>query len=99
MAYTEQALENRFTSELKKLGVKTVKGNSKFNKGFPDRMVFADKVYFVELKNDTYYGQTPSQKVWQKVIENSGGTYLLLNGDKEVDDFIKEIKWKMVEGK
>ncbi len=97
MAKSETALEKRFNTELAKIGVRTVKGNAMFNKGFPDRMVFADKVYYVELKNDTYYGQTKLQKEWQRIIEQSRGTYYLLNGDAEVEAFIKMIKEKVEE--
>lgn len=92
MATTEKELEKNFCNELKKNGIKTIKGSSKNNKGFPDRIVFAKSgIYFVELKNDTYYGQTKLQKYWEQIITQSGGEYYLLNGETETKEFIKKI--------
>lgn len=88
---SEDALEKRFCKVCKENGIKTIKGNAHNNKGFPDRMVFGQKnrfIHYVELKNGTYYKQTILQAEWQKIIEESGGNYFLLNGDKEVNDYL-----------
>lgn len=62
-------------------------------KGHPDRVIYNHKIneiHFVEIKNETYYGQTENQKKWQKIIENAGGKYFLINGEKEMKEYIKK---------
>lgn len=91
----ESKIEEYFVKALNESGIKHIKGNAIGVKGFPDRIVFADKIYFVEIKVGevlgSYYKQTRKQKEWQDIIENSKGTYVLLKGH-EVDNFIKELK-------
>jgi hypothetical protein len=64
-------------------------------KGYPDRTVLADYEYHVEVKVGkelgSYYKQTPTQKWWQKMFENSNAKYVLLTGFKEVEDFVSKI--------
>lgn len=92
----ETPLEKYFTDALEDIGIKTIKGNSKGIKGFPDRIVFAHQIFYIELKvgkeGGSYYKQTPMQKYWEKIITKSNGLYRLLEGQKQVDDFIFMIK-------
>jgi len=91
MIPTEKTLENRLFDACKRNGIKCVKGQSRSNRGFPDRVLFdpiRNRIFYVELKNETYYKQTPQQKDWQKTIEKSGGQYVLLDGEEQVKLFI-----------
>lgn len=99
MAISEKALEQRLIRACKKSKIVIVKGDTRNNSGFPDRIIFNHLlgiVHFVELKNETYYKQTIPQKRWQNIIETSGGKYFLINGDNELDMyiniFIRELK-------
>jgi hypothetical protein len=96
MTTSERQLESRFINLCRKYKVKTIKGDSRNNVGFPDRIVFntdTETIHYVEFKNDTYYKQTIPQGYWQDIIEASGGRYFLINGENEmlqyVDTFIK----------
>lgn len=88
-------LEDYLVERLDKHNIFHIKGNPKGAKGFPDRMVFAKMIYFVELKlgkeNNSYYKQTPMQKKWQDQIEQTGNFYLLLQSRAEIEDFIKSV--------
>lgn len=91
MASSERALESKLVKACRANGIKAVKGNSESNRGFPDRIIFLEhleQIHYVELKNNTYYQQTPLQKAWEERISKSGGAYFLLNGDGEVDMYI-----------
>jgi hypothetical protein len=99
MAISEKALELKLLRACKKSKIIIIKGDSRNNGGFPDRIIFNYKmniIHYVELKNETYYKQTVLQKRWQNIIESSGGKYFLINGDTEltiyIDTFIKELK-------
>lgn len=90
MATTEKALENRLIKICKKNSIKTIKG---FGRGFPDRIIFVAslrQIHYVELKNSKYYTQTKLQQYWQKIIESAGGKYFLINGDDELNEYIKK---------
>lgn len=92
MTTSERALENKFIRECKKYKVKTVKGDSKNNIGFPDRIVFNQEkgfIHFIEFKNDTYYRQTIPQGYWQDIVEASGGEYFLINGEYEMNVYVE----------
>lgn len=92
MAISESRLEKRLIRALKKRNVKNIKGDSTNNVGFPDRIIFnhlVREIHYVELKNDTYYKQTIPQKKWQEIILNAGGRYFLLNGDDDVNAYIR----------
>ena len=91
MAKTEHALEQKLINACKKVGVKNIKGETRNNVGYPDRIIFnhiIKQIHFVELKNETYYGQTVPQQAWQKTIEQSGGLYFLINGEEELKKYI-----------
>lgn len=91
----EKKLEKDFVKELDKKGITSVKGNPLGLKGFPDRMVFADKIYFVELKvgkeHGSYYKLTPIQRYWKKLITKSNGNYVKVVGEKGVKEFIRKL--------
>lgn len=93
---TERELELYFGKLLDKQKIFHFKGNPGGLKGYPDRLVFHDKIYFCEIKlgkeNGSYYTQTPMQKWWQDKIESSGGTYMLLTGKKQIEDFVEKLK-------
>ena len=91
MAISEKALENKLQKTCKKYGIKTVKGDSRNNVGFPDRILFnpnTQQIHFIELKNQTYYKQTPPQKKWQEMIERAGGKYFLIDGSEELEKYL-----------
>ena len=93
---TERELEQYFGKLLDKKKIFHFKGNPGGLKGYPDRLVFDDKIYFCEIKlgkdEGSYYKQTPMQKWWQKKIEHSGGIYVLLVGKKEIESFVDKLK-------
>lgn len=91
MARLESGIEKMLIKACKLVGIKTIKLNAGKNKGIPDRVIFnhlKNNIHYIELKNETYYKQQKTQKQWQKIIEASGGTYFLLDGEKEVKDYI-----------
>jgi hypothetical protein len=91
----ELNIEKRLIDLLKQKNIFNVKGNSYNMKGFPDRLVFADKIYFVELKlgkeEGSYYGQQPMQKWWQNKITEANGNYILLKGLREVEFWVESL--------
>jgi len=93
---TEKELEQYFGKLLDKQKIFHFKGNPGGLKGYPDRLVFADKIYFCEIKlgksEGSYYKQTPMQKWWQDKIENSKGTYVLLIGKEQIEYFVDKLK-------
>ncbi len=92
----EKKVEDHLIKRLDEMGIFHIKGKSVGLKGYPDRLVFAQEIFFVELKvgkeGGTYYTQTKMQKFWQKKIEASSGHYVLITGIKEVDDFVSKLK-------
>lgn len=92
----EETLENFFKKLLDEKGIFHIKGISRGVKGFPDRKVFAEEIYYVELKvgkeNGSYYTQTKMQKWWQDKIEKSNGRYVLLTGKNEIIQFVNNLK-------
>lgn len=93
MAMLERMIEQRLIYACKKHKIKTIKGDAKNNKGFPDRIIFnhyLHAILYVEIKNDSYYKQTPLQKEWEMIIKNSGGHFFLVNGIDEMNDFINK---------
>jgi len=93
---TERELEQYFGKLLDKKRIFHFKGNPGGLKGYPDRLVFADIIYFCEVKlgkeEGSYYKQTPMQEWWQRKIESSGGTYVLLTGKREIEAFVDKLK-------
>lgn len=93
---TEKELEMYFGKLLDKEKIFHFKGNPGGLKGYPDRLVFADKIYFCEIKlgksEGSYYKQTPMQKWWQDKIEKSNGTYILLIGKEQIESFVDKLK-------
>jgi hypothetical protein len=95
MLRNELAIEKRLINLLKQKDIFNVKGNSYNMKGFPDRLVFADKIYFVELKlskeEGSYYVQQPMQRWWQDKITEANGNYILLKGLREVEAWVETL--------
>ena len=93
---TEKELEQYFGKLLDKLKIFHFKGNPGGLKGYPDRLVFADKIYFCEIKlgkeEGSYYKQSPMQQWWQNKIEQSNGTYVLLVGKNQIESFVDKLK-------
>lgn len=91
----ELVLEKRLIDLLERKNIFNFKGNPVNLKGYPDRLVFADKIYFVELKvgklDGSRYGQTAMQRWWQKKIENAKGTYVLLKGLREIEEWVESL--------
>lgn len=97
----ENKIEKKFKDYLDIHKVVNIKGNPHGLKGFPDRIVFADKIYFIEFKvgkeNGSYYSQSRMQKYWEKTIVKSQGYYVLLEGMEEALKFAKELVQKKEE--
>lgn len=91
----ELRLEKHLILLLERKGIFNFKGNPTNLKGFPDRLVFADKIYFVELKvgklDGSRYGQTAMQKWWQKKITQANGNYVLLKGMREIEEWVETL--------
>jgi hypothetical protein len=92
----EKKVEKLLTDMLDRNEIFHIKGNPIGLKGFPDRLIFAHELYFVEVKVGkelgSYYKQTKMQKFWQKKIEESNANYRLLTGFKEVRAFMEFLK-------
>jgi hypothetical protein len=89
---TEKELERYLGKLLDKKNIFHFKGNPGGLKGYPDRLVFSDKIYFCEIKKGSYYKQTPMQKWWQDKIEKAGGEYRLLTGKTQIELFVVTLK-------
>jgi hypothetical protein len=87
----EKKVEERLVALLDAKGIFHYKGRPAGLKGYPDRVIFSDKIYHVEVKVGkalgSYYKQTPTQKFWQTKFEASQGEYRLLTGFEEVEAF------------
>jgi hypothetical protein len=94
----EKTLEKSFNDHLDLLEIFHVKGQAQGKRGYPDKKVYHDRIYHVELKvgkeHGSYYKQLPMQKWWQRRIEKSNGIYILLEGQMQVDGFIEYLKSK-----
>lgn len=89
-AKNEANIETLLINACKMQGMKTIKGISVI-RGFPDRVVFnhlTKKIYYIEVKAGTYYGQTRWQKRWEKTINQAGGIYILIDSEEKMRDFI-----------
>ena len=88
-------MEDYLKEELDKRNIFNFHGNTRNLKGFPDRVVMASKIWFIELKlgkeNKSYYTQTKTQKKWEKQIEQTKNIYLLLSNREQIDFWVKEI--------
>lgn len=91
----KQLLEDYLKEELDKKNIPNFHGNPKNLKGFPDRTVFGEIVYYIELKlgkeNDSYYEQTPMQNKWEKQIKQTPNKYLLLSNREDIDRWVEII--------
>jgi hypothetical protein len=91
MKLLEKQVEQMLVNACKKKVFRCVKGSTMNNIGFPDRIVFnteTNRMFFVEIKNETSYKLTEPQKMWLKVIKTSGGEFFVINGEKEMHTFI-----------
>lgn len=92
----EKQLEKYFCDKLNAIGIVNIKMNPLGKKGIPDRLVFGDNIYYVELKlgkeHESYYKETRGQTNWGKQITQSNGFYVLLEGKSEVDKFVEKMK-------
>ena len=92
----EKQLEKYLNDKLAAIGIVSVKLNPLGKKGIPDRLVFGDNIYYVELKlgkeSGSYYKETISQSNWGKQIKQSNGYYILLEGKSEVEKFIEKMR-------
>lgn len=90
-----ELLELYLKEKLDDKNIYNFKGNPRGLTGFPDRIVFADIVYFIELKlgkeNKSYYGQTPMQKKWGQQIEQTPNVYCLLSTRNKIDEVVEMI--------
>lgn len=92
MKLLEKQVEAMLVKACKIENIKCIKGWAENNVGFPDRIVFNIKtkqILYVEVKNETSYKLTPMQKLWLFTITDSGGKYFLINGEKEMEAFVK----------
>lgn len=99
----EKDLERYLVTLCKKYNLVCIKGNPRGVKGYPDRIVFGDNIYFIELKlgkeNGSYYGLTEMQNKWQAVISQTGAVCFCLTNKKEIETTIRMIaKYSHVKG-
>lgn len=91
----KQLLEDYLKKALDEKNIFNFHGNPVGLKGFPDRVVFASKIYFIELKlgkeNDSYYKQTKMQKKWEQQINQTKNEYFLVNTRDEIDEIVEFI--------
>jgi len=91
----EEDLEKYFVKKLKEANIFNHKGNPLGLKGKPDRDVYANVLYHVELKlgkqHGSYYKMTPTQEKWQAQIRQSNAHHVLLTGKDEVDAWLEKI--------
>lgn len=91
----EKDLEKYLVQQCKAYNLVCIKGNPHGVKGYPDRIVFGDKIYFIELKlgkeNGSYYGLTEMQKKWQAVISQTKAEYLCLTNKEDIGKAISTI--------
>lgn len=91
----KQLLEDYLKEKLDKKNIFNFHGNPKNLKGFPDRVVFGEIVYYIELKlgkeNKSYYEQTPMQNKWEKQIKQTPNKYLLLSNREDIDRWVEII--------
>jgi len=89
----EKDIEKKIVNACAKRGVKCVKGNPTNKRGFPDLIIFNNivkEIHWLENKLGSYYGQTPTQRKWQKIIEDSGGKYFLIRDIEEANAYIEK---------
>ena len=88
-------MEDYLKNELDKKNILTFMGIQRTLKGFPDRVVFGEIVYYIELKlgkeNKSYYEQTPMQNKWEKQIKQTPNKYLLLSNRDDIDRWVEII--------
>jgi len=92
MKMLEKQVEAMLTRACKKKQFRCVKGSTINNIGFPDRIVFntdTQRIFFVEVKNETSYKLTATQLLWQSIILKSGGEFFHINGEDEMKAFIQ----------
>lgn len=91
----EKKVEDYLVALLDAKGIFHVKGKPVGLKGYPDRQIFSNEIYYVEVKVGkalgSYYKQTKTQKFWQEKIEKSNGNYRLLTGFDEVKAFVTSL--------
>jgi hypothetical protein len=91
MKALEKQVEALLVKACKTKGFKCIKGSVIYNAGFPDRIVFNTKtknIFYIEVKNEGYYKLTPLQLEWKKIIQESGGSWFMINGEDEMITFI-----------
>lgn len=91
----KELLEDYLKEELDKKNIFNYHGNPDKLKGFPDRVVMGEKIYYIELKlgkeNNSYYEQTSMQKKWEQQIKQTQNVYLLIKSRDDIDKIVSEI--------
>lgn len=91
----EKDLEKYLVQQCKAYNLVCIKGNPRGVKGYPDRIVFGDKIYYIELKlgkeNGSYYGLTEMQKKWKTVISQTKAEYLCLTNKEDIRGVVRTI--------
>jgi hypothetical protein len=84
----EKQLEKKLVREVKKLGGKALKFTSRFETGWPDRLVLlTGRTYWVEMKSPG--GElSPRQKVVRKELTDLGFPVWVIDTEEKLDDFI-----------
>lgn len=97
----KELLELYLGEELNKRNIFNFHGNPRGLKGFPDRVVFADVIYYIELKlgkeNKSYYEQTLMQKKWEEQIKQTPNIYLLVSSREEIDKIVASIHKRCID--
>lgn len=87
----EKTIEQYLCNEIKKHNGTTRKLSYIGWRGCPDRIVFLEGVYFVELKRQKGGVYSYHQQIEQKLYLKNNSKIYLIHSKEEVDAFINEI--------
>lgn len=90
----EKLIERKLVRELKKIGGKALKFTSRYETGWPDRLVLLNgRTYWAELKSP---GKelTPRQKVVRGELEALGFSLWVIDTADKLDIFLNMLKSK-----
>ncbi len=92
---SEDALENRLTSAVKKARGRSIKLPARIYRGIPDRLILLPRgrVFFIELKREgaqTTKRVARLQSVWKEYLQNNGFFFIRVEGKVQLEEFIYE---------
>lgn len=101
MSALEAKLESNLVAWAKSQGGTALKGSTNFDTGYPDRVVYLPHAYaHAELKgSSTRYHLNEKQKLWAGRIIASGALYYIIETDKQLEEFKKDVYVKHLDTK